>query len=114
MLSIIPILVFLGTAYGGYVLSIQIKKEANITSPILDFHRYSALAGIIILALIIGFTEVTKLVIAALIIISGAFIGGFFLFRLVFKNQTPPMLVVYGHAGFAIMGIVILMVTVLI
>jgi|GEM_PF-6258382 len=114
MFVIIPIIVFLGTAYGGYVLSTQIKKETGILSPILDFHRYSALVGIIILALIIGFTESTKLVIAAFIIILSAFIGGIFLFRLVFKNQAPPMLVVYGHAGIAIMGIVLLMTTVLI
>ena len=114
MSVIISILVFLGTACSGYVLSTQIKKEKDILSPVLDFHRYSALAGIIILAIVIAFIDTTKLVMAAFIIILGAFIGGIFLFRLVFNNQAPPMLVVYGHAGIAIMGIVLLMTTVFI
>jgi len=114
MFVIIPILVFLGTAYGGYVLSTQIKKGKDILSPVLNYHRYSAIAGIIILAIVIGFTDTTNLSIAAFVIILGAFFGGFFLFRMVFKNQAPPMLIIYGHGGIAIMGIVLLMATVFI
>jgi len=111
MYIIIPIIVFLGTAYGGYVLSNQIKKEKSILSPVLDFHRYSAIAGIIILAIVILFSDTTNLSIAAFVILLGAFFGGVFLFRLVFKNQLPPMLMIYGHGGIAIMGIVLLITT---
>ncbi|HEY9135597.1 MAG TPA: hypothetical protein VIM85_07370 [Pseudomonadales bacterium] len=108
MLIIIPTLVFLGTAYAGYVLANEIKQKKGVLAPVLAMHRYSALAGIAILAVIISFSEITPLTIAAFVTLLTAGLGGFFLFRLIYKNQPPPMLIVYGHAGIAITGILIL------
>lgn len=111
MLIIIPILVFLGTAYAGYVLVNEVKQKKGVLKPVLYMHRYSALAGVIVLATIITFTETTRLTIAALAILVAAGAGGFILFRLVFKDQDPPMLMVHVHAGIAITGILVLIAT---
>lgn len=108
MLIIIPTLVFLGTAYAGYVLANEIKQKKGVLAPVLDMHRYSALAGMAILAIIISFSEITRLTIAAFVALLAAGLGGLFLFRIAYKGQQPPMLMVYGHAGIALTGILML------
>lgn len=113
MLAIFPLLVFLGTAYAGYVLVGQIREEKGALPPALNMHRFSALVGVVFLGMVIGFTETSKLTIVALVILIGAMAGGLSLFRLLYKDSSPPLIMIYGHAGFAIMGMVMLLVSVL-
>ena len=110
---VIPLLVFVGVAYAGYLMANEIRTKKGVLAPILDLHRYSALAGMALMAGILIFTHQSSYSYIAGGIILATVLGGFSLFRIIFSGKQKPIIVVYAHASLGCMGILALIVAIL-
>jgi len=110
---IIPLLAFIGVAYAGYFMANEIRTGKGVLAPIRDLHRYAALGGLAVVAVVLLLTEQNDYVYLAGGIILAAAIGGFSLFRFLFAGKQKPMLAVYAHASLGITGILALIFAIL-
>lgn len=103
------ILVFAVAAVGGLILATRVLSGKLAPWPLGILHALLGASGLVLLImLVLGNPGNTRLL-AALVILVVAALGGFYLFSLHVRKTVAPTPVVLIHAGVAVLGFLTLL-----
>lgn len=110
----VPLVLFAIAALGGLVMATQrLRGAPQPTLAIALVHGALAAVALILLIVAVASTAVPTLAKAALVLFIVAALGGFFLFAQHMQKKALPIPVVVAHAVVAVIGFIILLVTVI-